>query len=43
MTVKFATKWDAGALMLMGDDHHWAELSSEYSPGGKPTLFTVVT
>jgi hypothetical protein len=24
VTVKFATKWDAGALMLMGDDHHWA-------------------
>jgi regulation of enolase protein 1 (concanavalin A-like superfamily) len=42
-TVKFATKWDAGALMLMGDDHHWAKLSYEYSPDGKPTLVTVVT
>ena len=23
VTVKFATKWDAGALMLWGDDHHY--------------------
>ena len=43
VTVKFATKWDAGALMLMGDDHHWAKLSFEFSPGSKPTLVTVVT
>ena len=43
VTVKFATKWDAGALMLWGDDHHWAKLSFEYSPDGKPTLVTVVT
>ena len=43
VTVKFATKWDAGALMLMGDDHHWAKLSFEFSPDGKPTLVTVVT
>jgi regulation of enolase protein 1 (concanavalin A-like superfamily) len=43
VTVKFATKWDAGALMLMGDDQHWAKLSFEYSPDGKPTLVTVVT
>lgn len=43
VTVKFATKWDAGALMLMGDDHHWAKLSFELSPDGKPTLVTVVT
>jgi uncharacterized protein len=43
VTVQFATEWDAGALMLMGNDHHWAEPSFEYSPGGKPTLVTVVT
>jgi hypothetical protein len=43
VTVKFATKWDAGALMLWGDDHHWAKLSYELSPDGKPTLVTVVT
>jgi uncharacterized protein len=43
VTVAFATKWDAGALMVWGDDHHWAKLSSEFSPDGKPTLVTVVT
>jgi regulation of enolase protein 1 (concanavalin A-like superfamily) len=43
VTVKFAAKWDAGALMLWGDDHHWAKLSFELSPDGKPTLVTVVT
>lgn len=43
VTVKFATKWEAGALMLWGDDHHWAKLSLELSPDAKPTLVTVVT
>jgi regulation of enolase protein 1 (concanavalin A-like superfamily) len=43
VTLKFVTKWDAGALMLWGDDHHWAKLSFELSPGNKPTLVTVVT
>jgi uncharacterized protein len=43
VTLKFDTKWDAGALMLWGDEHHWAKLSFEYSPGKKPTLVTVVT
>lgn len=43
VTVKFASKWDAGALMVWGDDHHWAKLSFELSPDGKPTLVTVVT
>jgi hypothetical protein len=43
VTVNFATKWDAGALMLWADDHHWAKLSFELSPEGKPTLVTVVT
>jgi uncharacterized protein len=43
LTVKFAAKWDAGALMLWGDDHHWAKLSFELSPDRKPTLVTVVT
>lgn len=41
--VQFATKWDAGALMLWGDDRHWAKLSFEFSPDQKPTLVTVVT
>jgi uncharacterized protein len=43
VSVTFKTKWDAGALMLMGDDRHWAKLSYELSPDGKPTLVTVVT
>jgi uncharacterized protein len=43
VALKFVTKWDARALMLWGDDHHWAKLPFEFSPGGKPTLVTVVT
>jgi regulation of enolase protein 1 (concanavalin A-like superfamily) len=43
VTLKFDTKWHAGALMLWGDDHHWAKLSFEFSPERKPTLVTVVT
>jgi uncharacterized protein len=43
VTVLFASKWDAGALMLWGDDHHWAKLSYELSPDKVPTLVTVVT
>lgn len=43
VTVQFATKWDAGALMLWGDEHHWAKLSFEFSPDKKPTLVTVLT
>ncbi len=42
VTVQFTTKWDAGALMLWGDDHHWAKLSYEFSPDQKPTLVTVL-
>jgi uncharacterized protein len=41
--VVFRTKWDAGALMLWADDHHWAKLSFELSPEGRPTMVTVVT
>jgi regulation of enolase protein 1 (concanavalin A-like superfamily) len=43
VTMNFAAKWDAGALMLWGDDHHWAKLSFELSPDRAPTLVTVVT
>jgi hypothetical protein len=43
VALKFVTKGDASALMLWGDDHHWAKLSFEFSPGKKPTLVTVVT
>jgi len=41
--VTFTTKWDAGALMVWADDHHWAKLSYELSPDKKPTMVTVVT
>jgi regulation of enolase protein 1 (concanavalin A-like superfamily) len=41
--VRFASKWDAGALMLWADDHHWAKLAFELSPSKQPTIVTVVT
>jgi len=41
--VGFHTKWDAGALMVWADEHHWGKLSFELSPDKKPTLVTVVT
>ena len=41
--VQFTSKWDAGALMLWADDHHWAKLSFELSPDKQPTMVTVVT
>jgi regulation of enolase protein 1 (concanavalin A-like superfamily) len=41
--VGFNTKWDAGALMIWADNHHWAKLSFELSPAKQPTLVTVVT
>jgi uncharacterized protein len=43
VAVSFGAKWDAGALMVWGDDHHWAKLSFELSPDRMPTLVTVVT
>jgi hypothetical protein len=41
--VSFNAKWDAGALMVWADDHHWAKLSFELSPAKQPTMVTVVT
>jgi regulation of enolase protein 1 (concanavalin A-like superfamily) len=41
--VGFKAKWDAGALMVWADDHHWAKLSFELSPAKQPTMVTVVT
>lgn len=41
--VGFDMKWDAGALMVWADDHHWAKLSFELSPAKQPTMVTVVT
>jgi uncharacterized protein len=41
--VSFTAKWDAGALMVWADDHHWAKLSFELSPSKQPTMVTAVT
>lgn len=41
--IQFTSKWDAGAVMLWADDHHWAKLSFELSPEKQPTMVTVVT
>jgi uncharacterized protein len=41
--VDFNTKWNAGALMVWADEHHWAKLSFELSPAKEPTMVTVVT
>jgi uncharacterized protein len=43
VVVSFAAKWDAGALMVWGDEHHWAKLAFELSLDRVPTLVTVVT
>jgi regulation of enolase protein 1 (concanavalin A-like superfamily) len=41
--VQFTSKWDAGALLLWADDHHWAKLAFELSPENQPNMVTVVT
>lgn len=41
--VQFRSRWDAGALMLYVDDHHWAKLSFENSVDKQPTMVSVVT
>jgi regulation of enolase protein 1 (concanavalin A-like superfamily) len=41
--VKFAASWDAGAVLLWADDHHWAKLNFELAPDGQPSVFSVVT
>lgn len=43
VAVSFTAKWDAGALMVWGDEHHWAKLAFELSQDRVPTLVTVVT
>jgi regulation of enolase protein 1 (concanavalin A-like superfamily) len=43
ITVDFASKFDAGVLLVHVDDEHWAKLCFEYSPQRKPTAVTVVT
>ncbi|MFD7985833.1 DUF1349 domain-containing protein [Kitasatospora indigofera] len=41
--VGFKAPWDAGALFVRSDEEHWAKLNFEQSPGGVPSVFSVVT
>jgi regulation of enolase protein 1 (concanavalin A-like superfamily) len=41
--VEFASKFDAGVLLLHARERHWAKLCFEYSPQLRPTAVTVVT
>jgi regulation of enolase protein 1 (concanavalin A-like superfamily) len=41
--VEFAATFDAGVLLLWGDDDVWAKLCFEYSPDGQPMVVSVVT
>ena len=43
MTVDFAARFDAGALLLYVDDGSWAKLCFEYAPLKVPTVVSVVT
>ncbi len=43
VTVGFAASFDAGALLVRGDDQTWAKLCFEYSPQGQPMVVSVVT
>ena len=41
--VAFADTFDAGALLVWGDDGTWAKLLLEWSPEHQPTVVSVVT
>jgi uncharacterized protein len=43
VTVRFASTFDAGVLLLYLSERRWAKLCYEYSPQHKPTAVTVVT
>ena len=43
VTVDFAATFDAGVLLLYGDDAVWAKLCFEFSPQGEPMIVSVVT
>jgi regulation of enolase protein 1 (concanavalin A-like superfamily) len=43
VAVEFASAFDAGALVLFGDQHVWAKLCFEYSPQREPMVVSVVT
>lgn len=40
---RFASVYDAGALLLYAAERRWAKLAFEFSPQHKPTAVTVVT
>jgi uncharacterized protein len=42
VTVDFRATFDAGVLLLWGDERHWAKLCFEYSPLGQPMIVSVV-
>ena len=43
VTVDFRAQYDAGVLMLWGDDRHWAKFCFEFSPAAEPMVVSVVT
>jgi regulation of enolase protein 1 (concanavalin A-like superfamily) len=43
VTVDFAATYDAGVLVLFGNDRAWAKLCFEYAPAGEPMVVSVVT
>lgn len=43
VAVEFASAFDAGALVLFGDQHVWAKLCFECSPQLEPMVVSVVT
>ena len=43
VSVDFASKFDAGVLLVYADEAHWAKLCFEYSPQLTPMAVTVVT
>ncbi len=43
VVVEFASKFDAGGLVLWRDKHNWAKLCLEYSPDREPMVVSVVT
>jgi regulation of enolase protein 1 (concanavalin A-like superfamily) len=43
VSVEFASRFDAGVLLVYADQGHWAKLCFEYSPQLVPTAVTVVT
>ena len=43
VVVDFGATFDAGVLLLWGDEHHWAKLCFEYSPQRRPMIVSVVT